>query len=149
LQFVTLHLHLDFSFEFVDYVIFGGLCDDYELPMMNIYACDEFIYACDDLCEYLRLLEKRKKGNFFADLLLSAKGPCALGRGAFFAERQIHSSRRREHFQRELNNCSRRREHLQRERNILLSVKGPPSTRAKYFALDEGVAPTPNGGTVS
>jgi hypothetical protein len=38
---------------------------------MNIYACDEYympvtniIYACDDicdLCEYLRLLEKRKK----------------------------------------------------------------------------------------
>jgi hypothetical protein len=56
-------------------VIFGGLCDDYELPMMNIYACDEFIYACDDLCEYLRLLEKRKKRK-------SLRRSLALGEGA-------------------------------------------------------------------
>jgi hypothetical protein len=39
-------------------VITGGLCDVYELPVMNIiYACDDLCY----LCEYLRLLEKRKK----------------------------------------------------------------------------------------
>jgi hypothetical protein len=45
LQFVNLHLHLHFLFKFVDYVTIGGLCDDYELPvMMIIYACDDYIY---------------------------------------------------------------------------------------------------------
>jgi hypothetical protein len=42
---MTLHLHLDFLSEFVDYVIIGGLCDDYELPVMIIYACDDG-YKC-------------------------------------------------------------------------------------------------------
>jgi hypothetical protein len=34
---------------------------------------------------------------------------------------------------------------LQREQNIWLSAKDPSSTRAKYLALGEGVAPTSNG----
>jgi hypothetical protein len=54
---------------------------------MNIYACDEYympvtniIYACDDicdLCEYLRLLEKKKKKKTLRreqNPMLSAKG---------------------------------------------------------------------------
>jgi hypothetical protein len=78
--------------------------------MMNIYESDEYympvmniIYGCDDicdLCEYLRLLEKKKKKEKI----------------------------------------------LRGEQKSLLSAKSPSSTRAKYLALDEGVAPTPNGG---
>jgi hypothetical protein len=41
---------------------------------------------------------------------------------------------------------SRRRAPLQREPNIWLSAKSPSSTRARYLAVGEGVAPTANGG---
>jgi hypothetical protein len=128
------------------------------MPVMNIYASDEYymplmniIYACDDicdLCEYLRLLEKRKKRKKILRReqkpLLSAKGaPITVG-------------------------CT----DLRREQKAQLLAKSTPSTRAKYLALGEepsfneskifgsrrrallqrepnigeGVAPTPNGG---
>jgi hypothetical protein len=92
------------------------------MPVTNIiYACDDLC----DLCEYLRLLEKRKK---------------------FFVESRIHCSRRRgrpttmrlHFFAESKSHNSRRRAALQREPNISLSAKGSSSTRAKYFALGEG-----------
>jgi hypothetical protein len=86
--------------------------------MNIIYACDDIC----DLCEYLRLLEKSKKKekNLCREQkpLLSAKGaPSTVG-------------------------CT----DLHREQKAQLSAKSTPSTRAKYLALGEGVAPTPNGG---
>jgi hypothetical protein len=85
---------------------------------MNIYASDEYympvkniIYACNDicdLCEYLRLLEKKEK-KFFAEssAFCSRRGPNTIGVQSF-AESRRHGSRRR-----------------------------PPSPRAKYLALGE------------
>jgi hypothetical protein len=98
--------------------------DEYYMPLMNIiYACDDIC----DLCEYLRLLEKRKK------------------RKKFFAESKSHCSRRRGHpslwgvqtFAESRRHSSWRRAPLQLEPNIWLSAKSPPSTRAKYLALGE------------
>jgi hypothetical protein len=94
------------------------------MPVMNI------IYVCDDLCDlckYLRLLEKIKKRRSQNCLALGEErffNECqnyALGEEPFFNESQIFP-------------------------NISLSAKSPSSTRVKYFALGEGVAPTPNGG---
>jgi hypothetical protein len=93
------------------------------MPVMNIYASDEYhmpvintIYACDDicdLCEYLRLLEKKKKRKKILHReqkpLLSAKGvPNTVGGTV-----------------------------LHREQKARFSVKSPPSMRAKYLALGE------------
>jgi hypothetical protein len=71
------------------------------MPVMNIiYACDDIC----DLCEYLRLLEKRKKGKKEKILrreqkpLLSAKGaPITVGVQSFAKSRR-HSCRRRAPF---------------------------------------------------
>jgi hypothetical protein len=117
------------------------------MPVMNIiYVCDDLC----DLCEYLRLLEKKKKrknsspraestalGEGGAQPLCGCRSSLrakatALGEEPLFNESQIFRSRRRAL--------------LQRGPNIWLSAKGPSSTRAKYLALGEGVAPTPNGG---
>jgi hypothetical protein len=125
---------------------------------MNIMSVMNIIYACDDICdfcEYLRLLEKKKtkkkkKENLFAESKLQCSrrrgrprsAVCspspraeilALGEGPFFNESQIPGSRRRPR--------------LQREPDIWLSAKTPSSTRARYLALGEGVAPTPDGAT--
>jgi hypothetical protein len=107
------------------------------MPVMNIYASDEYympvmniIYACDDicdLCEYLRLLEKKKKRKNTsprAKPLLSAKGaPSTVGGTVLRREQKARLSAKSP---------------LQREPNIWLSAKSPSSTRAKYLALGEG-----------
>jgi hypothetical protein len=116
------------------------------MHVMNIYASDEYympvmniIYACDDicdLCEYLRLLEKTKRKEKILRReqkpLLSVKGAPSTVRGTVLRREQ----------KAQLSAKSP----LQREPNIWLSAKSPSSTRARYLALGEGVAPTPNGG---
>jgi hypothetical protein len=141
LWFVTLHLHLDFSSEFVDYVITGGLCDVYELPVMNIiYACDDLCY----LCEYLRLLEKKKEKKKRKTLrreknpLLSAKGSCSTMRWPLLRREQNPKLSAKISPSTSAKYYSRRSSHLQRVPKVLLSAKGPSSMSAKYLALGEG-----------
>jgi hypothetical protein len=88
--------------EFVEYVIVGGLCDEYYMSVMNIiYACDD---TCD-FCEYLRLLEKKKKKRKplrrEQTPMLSAKGVSQICGVQTFAESRMRSSRRRARLQRE------------------------------------------------
>jgi hypothetical protein len=74
--------------------------------MNIIYACGDIC----DLCEYLRLLEKKEKIlRREQKPLLSAKGAPNTTRGTV----------------------------LRRDQKARLSAKSPPSTRAKYLALGE------------
>jgi hypothetical protein len=116
------------------------------------------IYACDDICdfcEYLRLLEKRKqkrkkKENLFAEskLQCSRRRGCPRSAGCSPSPRAESLALGKDHsFNESQVSGSRRRPRLQREPDIWLSAKTPSSTRARYLALGERVAPTPNGGT--
>jgi hypothetical protein len=107
------------------------------MHVMNIiYACDDIC----DLCEYLRLLEKKKK--FFAE----SKSHCSRRRGRpalcgvqSFAESRRHSSRRRAPFNESQIFGSRQRALLQRELDIWVSAKEWPPL------LTEGRAVTVRG----
>jgi hypothetical protein len=83
------------------------------MPVMNI------IYACD-------VLEKRKKEKILRweqKPLLSVKGaPITVGGTVLRQEQKAQLSAKSP---------------LQREPNVWLSVKRPPSTRAKYLAIGE------------
>jgi hypothetical protein len=109
------------------------------MPVMNIYASDDYympvmniIYACDDicdLCEYLRLLEKRKKRKKRKNSSPRAKA-IALGEGG---SHHCGGTVLRQEQKAQLSTKSP----LQREPNIWLSVKSPPSMRAKYLSIGE------------